>query len=168
MLRYFCTYTDSQFLGKVKLMKLFYFADFMHIKKYGVPITYDTYYKLEHGPIPTVIKNLIDAVADEPEGATLSDTIMVQRPEGINMQKIVCIKKFKESDKDYFSDQELETLQRVCLKFGDKNTAIVEELSHKEAPWARSRMNDPILYSLAAFDADCEVEKDEIELLENL
>ena len=43
ILLYFGTYTDNRFLGKVKLMKLFYFLDFMHVKKYGTPVTYDTY-----------------------------------------------------------------------------------------------------------------------------
>ena len=46
---YFAKNTNSQYLGKVKLMKLFYFLDFTHVKDYGIPVTYDTYYKLETG-----------------------------------------------------------------------------------------------------------------------
>ena len=168
MLRYFCTHTDLRFLGKVKLMKLFYFADFMHIKKYGVPITYDVYYKLEHGPIPTVIKNLVDFTADDPETAVLSDAISVERVKGTNMQRVSAIKNFKESDKNYFSDQELEILHKVCSRFGNKNTLFVEEASHRESAWSNSKMNHPIPYKLAALDNDCLLDAEEIELLTSL
>ena len=70
MLRYFCTNTNPSFLGKTKLMKLFYFADFLHVKKYGVPITYDTYIRLEHGPVPSKILNLVNSIIDDNEQAT--------------------------------------------------------------------------------------------------
>ncbi|NCN39598.1 MAG: SocA family protein, partial [Candidatus Aenigmarchaeota archaeon] len=64
ILLYFCNYTDTTFLGKTKLMKLFYFADFTHLKQFGSPITYDTYVKLEHGPIPSTIKSLVDTACE--------------------------------------------------------------------------------------------------------
>jgi hypothetical protein len=61
MIRYFATYTDPRSLGKKKLMKLFYFADFEHVKKYASPITFDNYVHLEHGPVPSTILNLVNA-----------------------------------------------------------------------------------------------------------
>jgi hypothetical protein len=55
MILFFATFTDPRLLGKKKLMKLFYFADFGHVKRYASPITYDNYVHLEHGPIPSAI-----------------------------------------------------------------------------------------------------------------
>jgi len=75
MVLYFCGNTDPRFLGKVKLMKLFYFADFIHVKNFGSPITYDNYVRMEHGPIPSVILNLIDAVDGDVDSAELADII---------------------------------------------------------------------------------------------
>lgn len=164
---YFCSFTDSKFLGKVKLMKLFYFTDFMHLKKYGAPITFDTYVNLEHGPIPSSIKNLVDTVSDDIDNSVLADTISIERPVGTDMCRIIGLRKFSDTDAKLFSQAELETLKRVCIRFGEKNTKFIEESSHKEAPWKQTNFLDAIPYSLASKDSDCQVSKEELELLEN-
>lgn len=146
-------------------MKLFYFLDFLHVKKYGRPVTYDTYVNLEHGPIPSEILNLVNSVVDDPEHAILSDTISIERPVDINMQKIVCVKPFKEEDTRYLSDSEVEIIQIVCKRFGDKNTKYIEDASHKESPWKKTVELQTIPYTLAAEDSDCFVKKEDIALL---
>ena len=95
-------------------MKLFYFLDFMHLKKYGTPVTYDTYVKLEHGPIPSFIKNLIDTATDDIDSSMLSDTIHIERPVGTDMYRVLPNRHFTEADKGYFSETELEILEQVC------------------------------------------------------
>lgn len=162
---YFANNTDTRFLGKVKLMKLFYFMDFMHIKKFGAPITYDTYYKLEHGPIPTVIKNYVDTATDDIDSSVLADTITIERPQDIDMYRVLPLRKFTEKEEKLFSKNELETLAKVCKRFGDKNTAYIEKISHEEAPWKTTCLGDQIPYHLAACDPDCEVSKEEIDLM---
>jgi uncharacterized phage-associated protein len=42
-------------LTNMKLAKLIYFADKRHLQKYGRTITGDTYYGMEHGPVPSAI-----------------------------------------------------------------------------------------------------------------
>lgn len=165
LILYFCTYTDIKFLGKVKLMKLFYFADFMHLKKYGAPITYDTYVNLEHGPIPSAVKNLVDTASDDIDNSILADTITVERPEGTDMCRIIGLRKFTDNDAQLFSESELETLKRVCIRFGDKNTKYTEETSHNEAAWQKTNLLETIPYELAAEDGDCLVDKEEIKLI---
>ena len=162
---YFCTYTDIKFLGKVKLMKLFYFLDFMHIKKYGAPVTYDRYVNLEHGPIPSSIKNLVDTATDDIDNSILTDTISIERPDGIKMCRIIANRKFTEKDKENFSETELDILKRVCLRFGDKNTKYIEDVSHKEAPWQQTKFLQAIPYTLATKDKDCNIDEEEIKLL---
>ena len=156
ILLYFCNYTDVKFLGKVKLMKLFYFLDFIHLKKYGSPVTYDTYVKLEHGPIPSFVKNLIDNAADDIEGSELSDVIDIEKPDGTRMYRFLPQRKFTEKDKQLFSETEFEVLKRVCVKFGDKNTKWIEDKSHKEASWKNTGFLEKIPYAVAAEDSDCD------------
>jgi len=168
ILRYFCTFTDTRFLGKTKLMKLFYFIDFLHVKKHGVPITNDMYINLELGPIPTVIKNMVDNVVDDPERAILSDTISINEPDGIKMQQILSFQEFSEDDKGYFNDNELETLKTVCARFGTKNTKAIVDASHNESPWTETKILDKIPYSLAALDKDCSFTREEIEMLQSI
>lgn len=168
ILLYFGTYTDLKFLGKVKLMKLFYFLDFMHVKKYGLPVTNDNYVNLEHGPIPTTILNLINSAADDLDNSVLADTISFERPNGINMCRVIPARKFTENDRKYFSPSELDILERVCQRFGDKNTKFIEDISHQEAPWRETDLLEEIPYLLAAHDQDCQTTEDEIKLLSEI
>ncbi|PIZ00189.1 hypothetical protein COY62_03935, partial [bacterium (Candidatus Howlettbacteria) CG_4_10_14_0_8_um_filter_40_9] len=165
---FFGTHTDTKFLGKVKLMKLFYFLDFMHVKNYGSPVTYDNYINLEHGPIPSAIKNLVDTATDDVDNSLLADTISIERPTGTDMCRIIPLREFSEKDEKYFSETEMEILNKVCLRFGDKNTRYIEDASHEEAPWKETNLLDYIPYTLAAEDKDCKVSKEEISLLSDI
>lgn len=165
LLLFFGTYTDTKYLGKVKLMKLFYFLDFLHLKKYGSPVTYDNYVHLEHGPIPSGILNLVNTAIDDVDSSLLSGTISFETPAGTAMQRIVPIRKFNEDDKKYFSKSQLEIMELVATRFGDKNTKFIEEASHKESPWKCTSKLENIPYTLAAKDNDCMVSEEEIELI---
>lgn len=138
----------------------------MHLKNYGTPVTYDKYVHLEHGPIPSVIKNLVDSVANDIDNALLTDTINIEQPDGTEMQRIIPCRQFTKRDEKYFSPTELETLKKVCLQFGDKNTKYIKDSSHKEAPWRKTELLEEIPYSLAAEDSDCKMTKEELELLD--
>jgi len=146
-------------------MKLFYFFDFSHLKTYGAPVTYDRYINLDHGPIPSYIKNLVDDAADDIDSSYLVDTIYFERPEGTHMYRVLPRRKFTEKDKNYFSQTELEVLEKVCARFGDKNTKYLEEISHKEAPWRETEYRDEIPYELATKDPDSKVTEEEVKLL---
>jgi uncharacterized phage-associated protein len=168
ILLYFCENTDPKFLGKVKLMKLFYFLDFMHVKKYGAPVTFDTYVHLEHGPIPSTIKNLIDEACDDADNSILADTVRCESVEGITMKRVLPRRGFSENDRKYFSKSELEILETVCKRFGPQNTKYIEDASHKEAPWRETSPLETISYMMATQDSDCQVPKEEIQLLSDI
>lgn len=149
-------------------MKLFYFLDFIHLKNYGTPITYDTYIHLEHGPIPSVIKNLVDSADNDIDESLLADTIAVERLSEADIHRIVPRRTFNKNDERYFSKTELEVLQIVCERFGNKNTKYIEDASHDETPWKKTELLEEIPYSLAAEDIDCKMTKEELELLNTL
>ncbi len=146
-------------------MKLFYFLDFIHLKKYGAPVTYDTYVNLEHGPIPTEIKNLIDTADDDIDNSFLADTVRFHQSEGTNMHRVMVTRNFNEQDKRFFSTTELEILEMVCRRFGNINTKEIEEAAHKEAPWRETRLLETIPYTLATKDSDCLVSEAEIKAI---
>lgn len=166
ILLYFSLNTNK--LGKVKLMKLIYFLDFNHLKKYGRPITFDTYYHLEHGPIPSVIMNLVDTAAEDINASELKDTIQIEyiTTRKNKMVKIVPARDFTDDDKKLFSESELEILAQVSKKFKDSTSDQIEQVSHNESPYKDTTMLQEISYSLAANDSDSEMSKEEIELLQ--
>ncbi|EKD94605.1 MAG: hypothetical protein ACD_26C00020G0001 [uncultured bacterium] len=162
ILLYFSNHT--KYLGKIKLMKLFYFLDFMHVKEYGLPVTFDTYYHLEKGPIPSFIMNLVDEASEDGK-ETLSDIIRFQRPKNTKrMIKALPVRKFKEKDAQIFLGSELDTLKKVCERFYNAKADHIKEASHKEAPWKETRMSQIIPYSLAGKDPDSKFTEQEIEL----
>lgn len=159
---------NTKYLGKVKLMKLIYFLDFMHLKNYGRPVTYDNYVNLEHGPIPSTIKNLIDDAGEDISNSMLRDTISVEkkvRPTGNTMIKFIPKRNFEDFDRKYFSESEFEILEIVSGKFKNSTSDEIENASHKESPWKETEYLDVIPYTLAAKDDDSKVTEKEIELL---
>lgn len=164
ILLYFGNNTNARYLGKIKLMKLFYFLDFEHTRQYGIPVTFDTYYHLEKGPIPSFIMNLVDE-ASEGGQETLGDTISFQKPEGTKrMIQAVPLRKFTEEDKKIFLASELEILEKVSKRFYDTKADEIIEESHKEAPWLETKMSQVIPYSLAAKDSNSKFTDQEVEL----
>lgn len=152
----------------MKLMKLFYFLDFVHVKKYGCPVTYDNYVNLEHGPIPSTILNLINEAIDDIDHSALADAVIFEKSKFTEMCRMKPLRSFSENDEDYFKQSELEVLDSICKRFGDKNTKYIEDVAHNEAPWKGTQLLDEIPYTMAVLDSDCLVEKEEIELLQNI
>ena len=142
-------------------MKLFYFLDFIHVKNYGVPVTWDQYVNLEYGPIPSTIKNLVDDAGEDIDNSILADTIEIERKGEI--QRIVQQRKFTKADEDMFSENELNILKEVCQRFGSKNTAYIVKQSHEENPWKKTHLLQEIPYSMTSEDTDCKISKDIIE-----
>ena len=166
ILKFFCQNTDPKILGKTKLMKLFYFLDFSHVKKYGVSVTGDTYYRLEHGPIPSVIKNLVDSLETESNWSLLYDTIEILKSDDDPKHIIKCKKNFTTKDEDYFSPIELNTLKEVCARFSQYNAKQIVDMAHQEASWRKTQEMGHIPYALAADDPDSQVSKEDIELMQ--
>jgi uncharacterized phage-associated protein len=62
-------------LSKGKLCKLLFLADKYHLVRFGRPITGDFYWAVDHGPIPSVVKDRLDRLeqnADEELATVLS------------------------------------------------------------------------------------------------
>ncbi len=167
MIKYFAQNTDEELLGKVKLMKLFYFSDFTHTKHHGQPITFDYYIKLEHGPIPSKIKNLVDEAEEDPETSFLSDLMSIEKQDNCYLHKIVAKKPFTEEDAKLFSKSELDVLRNVCKKFYNSNTKAIETASHQDGPWEQVEFLGEIPYALV-FNGDDEESKSKRDIVKFL
>lgn len=164
ILLYFSNFTNTKYLGKIKLMKLFYFLDFEHVRKYGIPVTFDTYYHLEKGPIPSYIMNLVSETSDDGSDTILSDTVKFCQPVGTKrMLQTLPMRKFIEKDAEIFLKSELDILKKVCTRFYNTNTDDIVDLSHKEAPWLETKKSQIIPYSLAGKDKNSKFTEKEIE-----
>lgn len=166
ILLYFANNTNPKYLGKVKLMKLIYYLDFIHLKKYGRPVTYDKYVNLKLGPIPQTIKNLVDDESDN-YSHNLKDTISFQKTPTSKgtMDKVIAKRKFLTNDRNMFSNTELNILEEVSKRFYDYDMKKIVDASHKENVWKKTNELQDIPYTLAAKDNDSKFSEEEISIL---
>ena len=164
MILYFANHTDPSLLGKTKLMKLFYFTDFRHVKKYLTPITNDKYINLEHGPVPTAIMNLVEAVENDLDNSILGDTIVVVERDGSNMKKVQVRRRFNDRDAEHFTKSELAVMNEVCEIFKESTGKQIEDASHNESAWLQTSLGEFIPYTLGTQDKDSLVDKGEVEV----
>lgn len=169
ILLYFSNHTNTKYLGKIKLMKLFYFLDFEHVRNYGIPVTFDTYYHLEKGPIPSYIMNLVNDINDGGQNEMLIDTVKFNKPLGTDrMVQTLPVRQFTEKDAEVLLESELKILKKVCERFYNTKTDEIINISHKEAPWLETKEFQPIPYSLAGKMKNSKFTEKEIEISVNI
>ena len=91
-----------------KISKILYFADRDHLAKYGTSISGDTYMKMQFGPVPSTIYDIIKAVQG----------------------KIIAIASFNE---DEFSQSEMQCLDHSIKQYLHKSFSFLTEESHDTA-----------------------------------
>lgn len=168
MILYFADNTNPKLLGKTKLMKLFYFADFRHVKKYLIPITNDRYVNLEHGPVPSTIMNLVSAVETDIDTSALGDTISVTERDNSSMKNVQTRRSFTEKDAEYFTKSELKVMSEVCEIFKECTGKQIEDASHDESAWLKTNLGEFISYTLGTDDPDSLTTKEEVETAINI
>ncbi len=137
----------TKFCGKIKLMKLLYFLDFMHFKKTGKPVTDLNYFAWEQGPVP---KSFFEEISDSPKEdlkalVTIEDTGDFQH---------ISPQKGKKADLDFFSPRELKLLKDISFIFKDVHAKEISDISHlPNEPWNTTKttkgMFELIDYALA-------------------
>ncbi len=146
---YFVDKVDRLYV--TKLMKLFYYIDFISYAERKSSITNDIYYKLPYGPVPSFIKNEIDNL-EEPvvEGwvkSQFSDIIYLKEAKD-KYGKII-----EDRDKKYdlrmLSSYETDLINKVIDKLGNRKASVLTKKTHKEAPYKHTSENSVISYELA-------------------
>ncbi len=143
---------NSQELTKLRINKLLYFLDKIHIQKYGRLVLNDRYYRLEFGPIPSVSYNIINDFF-MPEIKISGKKIINNRlkkyfiaDKNQNGYDLLNLK--QEVNFNSLSESELEVLDEVLTNYGKKSTGDLVNLSHKDKTWTETEEPDEIDYSL--------------------
>lgn len=117
-------------IDKLAAIKLLFFADKYHLRKYGRLITEDTYYALPHGPVPSNSLDVINIVLAKEE--TGSDTVYIIASD--NNQFIATD---TDIELDYLSDTDKEALDFCVDKFGHMEAWDLRNLTHEYPEWKR-------------------------------
>jgi uncharacterized phage-associated protein len=124
---------------KMTVCKQLYYADKVHLVKYGRPILGDHYYCLEHGPIPT---NGLDMLRhrSSPAANALLDKYVSVIGDSVHPKQL--------PDRKVFSKSDLAVLDQIVRKYGIFSAAALRRKTHAEAPWQNSDDRCPIDYAL--------------------
>ena len=129
-------FAEQPDLWRTKLNKLLFYADFLHARRHGMPISGARYVHMHYGPAPAdfyvIQASLVDA-ADIDEvclasGDCRSTAFIARRP----------------ADRSIFSDLELETLRFVAAYFEGWSARRVTTFSRAEPGWAETADRETI------------------------
>ena len=113
-------------LDQMKSSKLLFLADRAHLLRYGRTITGDTYVCMEHGPVPSITRDLLNArFADDPDDVSMREYFDVQRSAAY--PQLICR---HEPDLDVFSDSDIEVLKEIAETYGKKTAWQLRDLTH--------------------------------------
>ena len=118
-------------LNKMKALKLIFFADRYHFRRFGQPITGDTYFAMGYGPVPSGTKDLAESslfLSEEERGYAASF---------IQPVSLMEFRSVEEPDLSWLSRSDIEALDWSWSNFGDKNQYDLADYTHKYPEWKR-------------------------------
>ena len=166
-------------IDKLRVLKLIYFADRYHLRKYDRFITNDIYFAMELGPVASSTKDIAEGseFLDETESRYANKYLLIGTQHELTSNKPV--------DTDVFSESDLEALDFVWDKFGHLSSSDLVELTHKYPEWIRNKqalllnpriemkiedfLDDPVIASVEkCFKLTSEERKESLEQLEEM
>lgn len=133
-------------IGLTVLYKLLYFIDFDYYEKYEMQLMGLTYFKNTHGPAPREFKMVIDQMIADGEVEQVASKYFTREQ-----------KKYlprKSPDLSLLNGRELEMIDSVLERYGDKSATQLSEMSHRDTPWKATESGENIDYDLAFYRPD--------------
>ena len=135
--------------GSTKLNKVLYYADFIHHRRYGRPITGVEYQKLPHGPAPRRLLPVRDDLVARGD--------IEVRPEPYFLLTIDRTVPKRAPNLDMFTDTEREVVMEVVRQLDTMTGAEVSDMSHEEFGWKWVNEGEAIPYVTAFARTDVRV-----------
>lgn len=134
-LNYFASKKEGK-INKMKAIKLVYFADRYHLRKYGRPVVGDVYMAMKFGPVASNTLNLANLENDrlDAECAKYINTFIKHPKHDLKKEHIESKQKV---DIDVFSKTDIEALEAVYAQFGDQDRFELAELTHIYPEWSK-------------------------------
>jgi uncharacterized phage-associated protein len=134
-----------------RIAKLLYFADKLHLQRYGRLILGDRYVAMQYGPVPGFVYDMLKTARNANSAGTRElQPAFTVRSDGRTVLPL------RSADLDWISDSERECLDEVLHRYGDWSFQALTDLSHDEA-WSQTEKNHFIpLERIAATIPDSE------------
>lgn len=125
------------------IVKIMFFADKMHLNRYGRPLIGDTYIKMQYGPVPSAIKDLIkqDMWLSPKQLDKISNAVTIEKNNSYFKTTAN-----RDADISYFSKSDLKCLSESFERYKDSSFDELYTLTHKEKFYVETNDNSPIDY----------------------
>ncbi len=126
------------------IVKTIYFADKMHLEKYGRLISGDAYIAMKDGPVPSGVYELIKYVRGDVYN--YDARIVEVHPERAfwAQGKTVIPLPERKPDLDYLSESDIECLDKSIELYANMSFLALWRLVHKEKSYNKTERNDRI------------------------
>lgn len=141
-------------LGRFDISKMIYFADRKHLLEYGKPITGDSFYAMEHGPVPSKTYDILKVVAGE-ENQFLETGLLKMSIELLQVDSEG--KNFipkRPPNMDYLSPSAVECLDWAFDHINGKSFSDISEETHQHSGYKNLDPNDMMSFWEIIKDAD--------------
>ena len=118
-------------INKLKALKLVWLADRLHLRVYSRPIINDTYYALEHGPVASVTRDIIQ------QNQYLQKVELEYSTTYLSRNGDLEITSLSEVELKVFSKTDVKILEQIYSQFGNLNQFELRDLSHKYPEWTK-------------------------------
>ena len=120
-------------INKMKALKLIYFADRYHLRKYARLITNDIYLAMEYGPVPSGVKDLAES------SGFLGVSERKYSAKYIAPINKYAFKSIEAVDEAVFSRSDIEALDFAWESFGQLDKYALAGLTHKYPEWLKHK-----------------------------
>ncbi|MCP4681504.1 MAG: SocA family protein [Desulfobacterales bacterium] len=117
----------------MKAIKLIYFADRYHLRKYGRPITNDEYFAMTYGPVNSGVKDICEM------GGFLGPKEIDYSSKFFDAPDPYHIKSIQDVDDTVLSESELEAFSFAWDVFGRLDQFALAEITHEYPEWKKHK-----------------------------
>lgn len=141
--------------------KVLFYADKMHINKYGRPITGDTYIRMPYGPVPSGVRDLVteNSWLSPKQLEQIKSSLIIDKSD--NRYKLAAT---REPNMKYFSKTDIACLKNSLSEYGDMSFDELYNSTHSEKCYYETDPNEKIDYALLIDDEN----PFKSEILENM
>ena len=118
-------------INKLKVLKLLFFADRYHLRKFGRPVSECAYFAMAHGPVASEAKNLAEEADQLPENALTYARQYVQKQGEYDCETVADV------DASVLSASDLEALDFAWRNFGNFSKYQLRDITHHYPEWKR-------------------------------
>jgi uncharacterized phage-associated protein len=119
-------------VNKMKALKLVYFADRYHLRKYGRPVVGDEYVAMNYGPVASGTKDLAEMSDFLGEEEARYAKKFIEPSESGRMYRSI-----SDVDEKVFSESDREALAFAWSRFGRVDKFELSKLTHRYPDWKR-------------------------------